>query len=105
MWFIEFILLTIICLYLLGWIGKKLLGWWLARKQRQFADKFGQGGGFTYSWSNKYDTGKTNNQEQRNKEGEIHIQQTQIIQKKVSRNVGDYVEYEEIIETNYEQKR
>ena len=104
MWFIEFILLTIIVLYLLGWIGKKLLVWWLTRKQRQFTDQFGQRGGFTYSWSSKYGTG-TRTKNTQNKEGEVHIKQTQTTQKKVSRTVGDYVEYEEVVETNYEQKR
>lgn len=105
MWFIEFIILTIIGFYLLGWIGKKLLGWWIMRKQRQFADQFGQGRGFTYTWGNKQGAGGTNAKGPRNKEGEVHVQQTQASHKKVNRNVGDYVEYEEVVETNYEENR
>lgn len=101
-WLISFILISLIVYYVLRWLAPKLLGLWLLRKQRQFADQFGQGKGFTYTWGGPKQNAGGTKSENRKKEGEVRIERTQTAQKKVNRNVGDYVEYEEVTETEYE---
>lgn len=110
-WLLSFIIITVISFYVLGWVGKHLLRWWLLRKQRQFAEQFGQdgqfsqnGGGFSYtSWGGQARNSHGTADRQRKKEGEVRVEQTQAAQRKVNSNVGDYVEYEEVTETKYEQ--
>ncbi|MCC8035988.1 MAG: DUF4834 family protein [Rikenellaceae bacterium] len=92
--FISFILISILVIYLAAQLGKWLLRRWIVRKQREFAEQFGrQAGGF----GGFYAEGK---QQQRRStatgEGEIRIQRTKREVKKVSRQVGDYVDFEEV---------
>lgn len=80
----EFILITILTIWLVGLLGRWLLQRWVLRKQREFAEQFGGGTG----------------QARRNSrpEGDVSVQQTAPIHKKVNRSVGDYVEFEEVAE-------
>lgn len=98
--FISFIFFTIVGFYALGLIGRLLLKYWVRKKQREFSQQFGQGanpGGFykQYTWGARQAPG--NDRQQKPKEGEVKIEQTASTKpKKVSKEVGDYVDYEEI---------
>jgi len=77
--------------YLAGLLGRLLLGHWIRKKQREFGE-----GGFsrTYTWS----TGRRDASE-RKTEGDVTVSRTQASpEKKINRDVGDYVDYEEIKE-------
>lgn len=89
---LTFIFGTIVIFYLLGIIGRWALVRWVQKKQREFAEQ-GAGGAYsrTYTWG-----GGGARESAKKPEGEISIQQTQSSEKKVSKNIGDYVDYEEV---------
>lgn len=98
--FFSFIFFTIVGFYVLGLIGKLLLRYWIRKKQREFSQNFGQGasqGGSTfrqYTWGNGANNPRSS---EKPREGEVKIEQTASAKpKKVNKNVGDYVDYEEI---------
>ncbi|MFI3330703.1 MAG: DUF4834 family protein [Rikenellaceae bacterium] len=93
------VLLQIICaifigFYILGLLGRLWLRWFIAKKQKEFAQGK-QSKGFYYSTSFG---GKNNNNNKTNtkKPGEINIEQIKTTEKKVNTKVGDYVDYEEV---------
>lgn len=76
--------------YLAGLLGRLLLGYWIRKKQKEFG-----GGGFTrtYTWGGRREASG------RKPEGDVTVSRTQASpEKKINRNVGDYVDYEEIKE-------
>ncbi len=78
----EVLLIIILSIWLLG----RLWRWWFRRWLRRSMP----------------------NQEPRRpqrREGEVHVEQTVCTEKKVSKTVGDYVEYEEIVAEHEEIKR
>lgn len=93
------VLLTIILVavgifYLLGFIGRMVLRYWVRRKQREFSEQFGgspfgQAGGFGQQSSRQ-------RQQKKKPEGEVSVQQTRKVEKRVSKDVGDYVDYEDV---------
>lgn len=83
---LEFIFITILVIWLMGVLGRFLLRRWIARKQREFARQFG---GAQYG-------GRTSGRKNNRREGEVSVQQTAPAEKKVSKAVGDYVEFEEV---------
>lgn len=90
---LSFILFLIIGFYLAGLLGRLLLRRWLVRKQKEFE----QGGNpffRTYTWG----SGTNREESRRRPEGKVTIEQTRIIEKQVSGEVGEYVEYEEVKE-------
>lgn len=92
---VEFIIITIFIIWLIGFVGRLLLRSWLIRKQRQFAEQFGSGAQYTQN-----DWTRTAGGSFRNgggAEGEVRVRQTMPVEKKVSKAVGDYVEFEEEI--------
>lgn len=93
--FLSFILSVALGFYLLGIIGRWLLRSWIRRKQREFAEQFGGRGGYTYDPNGNRDTGR---------EGEVRVQKNGGSAKKVSRDVGEYVEYEEY-EAEYKEEK
>lgn len=86
--FLTFIFITILVIWVLGQLGRIFVRRWLAKKQREFAQQFGgpQPGGQPRNQSRR----------QSKKEGEVVVQQTAHLEKKVSKSVGDYVEFEEV---------
>ena len=88
MGFLGVILIIILAFWLLGVIGRWLLRLWLLRKQREFAERFG---------GNAHAGGYHNGPKAR-PEGDVDVRQTARIEKKVNRNVGDYVEFEEEVD-------
>jgi hypothetical protein len=92
---LSFILFLIIGFYVAGLIGRVLLRRWIMRKQKEFE----QGGNpffRTYTWSSG---SQTRNDSQPKPEGKITVEQTRVTEKRVSGEVGDYVDYEEIKES------
>lgn len=90
---LSFILFLIIGFYLARLLGRLLLRRWLVRKQKEFE----QGGNpffRTYTWG----SGTNREEPRRRPEGKVTIEQTRIIEKQVSGEVGEYVEYEEVKE-------
>lgn len=91
---LSFILFLIIGFYVAGLIGRVLLRRWIMRKQKEFE----QGGNpffRAYTWSGN----QTRNDSQRKPEGKVTVEQTRVTEKRVSGEVGDYVDYEEIKES------
>lgn len=79
-------------MWLLGLLGRVLLRAWIVKKQRQFAEQFGPDAQYRQSWT--WTAGGSRRDPA--KEGEIKVRQTTQIEKKVSKAVGDYVEFEEV---------
>lgn len=86
--FLTFILILVLSFYLVGWLGRVLLRRWIMRKQEEMAGRFTEGG---------YQTGQRSGRKSR-REGEVTIQTKNTPAKKVNREVGEYVEYEEEVE-------
>ena len=84
---LEFLVITILTIWLVGLLGRWLLQRWLQRKQREFAAQFGGGG---------QPGGRAQGRRNTRPEGDVSVQQTAPIHKKVNRGVGDYVEFEEV---------
>ena len=82
----------IVGFYLFGLLGRLFLNYWIRKKQREFAEG---GGGFsrTYMWGTGF-----GRRSRPKPEGDVTVRQTASAQKKVNRNVGDYVDYEEVKE-------
>ena len=83
----------VVGIYLMGLVGRLALGYWIRKKQREFAES-GQAGGFsrTYTWGGRKAS-------RSRAEGDVTVQRTQASpRKKINKNVGDYVDYEEIKE-------
>ncbi|MCD7970336.1 MAG: DUF4834 family protein [Alistipes sp.] len=95
--FLTFIFVTVLVLYLAGQLGKWLLRRWILRKQREFAEKFGEqaaGFGQAYTWS----TGTRRQRQSATAEGEIRVQRTRREEKKARGQIGEYVDFEEVKE-------
>lgn len=94
--FLSVIFFIIFGFYLLGLIGRLILSLFIRKTQRDFEKGKGP---FTrtYSWG----TGGRQSQNRQPKaqpEGEITVEYREATEKKVSKQVGDYVEFEEIEE-------
>lgn len=89
------ILVTVLLFYLLRLVGRWALRYFIAKKQREFSERFSgnYGGG-------EYRRGQQGAQEseKKRKEGEVTVHHTERVEKKVSSSVGDYVDFEEVEE-------
>lgn len=92
---LETFFIVVLSFWLFGLIIRWLLRRWIAKKQREFSERFGGGqfGGTGSASRSGTGSARRNNN---NKEGEISVHQTAPVEKKVSKAVGDYVEFEEI---------
>lgn len=90
---LSFIVVTILVFYLIGVLGRALLGYWIRKKQKEFA----QGGGNPFF---QWRTSGAPRPKAGRPEGEITVEQTRVSQRKVKGGVGDYVEYEEVTESS-----
>lgn len=87
--FLTVIFFIFVGFWLLGLIGRLVLPWWIGKKQREFQQHFGGGAG-----SGGYRQGQ---QQQRKEEGEVTISsKTAQNEHHVNRDIGDYVEYEDM---------
>ncbi len=121
--FLTVILFVFLGFWLLGLVGRWSLRWWLARRQREFRERFGEGDSAAGSSSNGGGTfgngsfrgfyanfgGAKNNARKRRREGEVTVTQTaRRSEYQVRRGVGEYVEYEEVSQqqttTTFEKK-
>lgn len=92
--FLSFILTAILVIWLIGLLGRVMLRVWLVKKQRQFAEQFGPDAQYRQSnWARA--AGGSPHRDPAG-EGEVRVQKTAQMEKKVSKAVGDYVEFEEV---------
>lgn len=94
--FLTFILLSVLIFYLLGMVGRWALLHWVRKKQREFENGNGSTYSRTYSWGSARARDRESGGRSARPEGEVSIQQTHASEKKVNKNIGDYVEYEEV---------
>lgn len=88
-----FILYFVLGLVLLGVAAVLLFRWRIRKVQRQMEERFGEGGfdagGFGSPFAGRSSRGET-------REGDVKVRKTaETPEKRVSQNVGDYVEFEE----------
>lgn len=94
MGFLSVIFIIVLGFYVLGILGRLWLRWWILRKQKEFAE--GSAGGF-------YSYGSRSHQKKRSggREGDVTVEKMPGAgSKRVSGNVGDYVEFEEVGDEN-----
>lgn len=86
--FFIVIIFIILFFYLATAVGRLVLRNWLNRKQKEFEQMMGGSGA----------GGNTRRGGQRSTkpEGEVTVERTVHVEKKVNRGIGDYVEYEEV---------
>lgn len=88
-----FILYFILGLIVLGFVLTLLFRWKIYRLQKQMGEQFEAQGGFRQG---PFSQGPFSQRPQEETEGEVKIYRTQDMpEKKVSKSVGDYVEFEE----------
>ena len=90
---LSFIVITVLAFYLFGVLGRALLGYWIRKKQQEFAQN---GAGPFFQWR----SGGNPQPRTERREGEVTVEQTRVSQRKVKGGVGDYIEYEEVKETS-----
>jgi len=90
---LSFIVITVLAFYLFGVLGRALLGYWIRKKQQEFAQN---GAGPFFQWR----SGGNPQPRTAQREGEVTVEQTRVSQRKVKGGVGDYIEYEEVKETS-----
>lgn len=90
---LTFIFFFVVSVWLLSKIGGWLLRRWVLKKQREMEAQFGGAAGSGHGRSRGVGT--------RNKraEGEVSVEHTSPVEKRVNKSVGDYVDFEEVEET------
>jgi len=85
---LTFLFFLIAGFYLISLLGRVFFSHWIRKKQRQFSE--GKGDFFrAYTW------GQTDRSSKRS-EGDITVSTTRQTEKKINKNVGDYVDFEEV---------
>ena len=85
---LTFLFFLIAGVYLISLLGRVFFSYWIRKKQREFSE--GKGDFFrTYTW------GRSNRPPKR-PEGDITVSTTKQTEKKINKNVGDYVDFEEV---------
>lgn len=87
---LSFIVIAVLTFYLIGFLGRAFLSYWIRKKQQEFSQ--GEGAGPFFQWR----TGSTTRPKPKRPEGEVTVENKHATQPKVNRNVGDYVEYEDL---------
>ncbi|MDD3108410.1 MAG: DUF4834 family protein [Alistipes sp.] len=83
------VLLSIfVIIYLTGLLGRILFSYWIRKKQREMG--LDPSGGFSWGVRGSRERPRTQ------AEGDITVQKAQTQAKKINKNVGDYVDYEEV---------
>lgn len=88
MGFLGTVISILLGFYLIGFIGRLFLRFWIAKKVKDMQN--GKGGGF---WTNAPSSRSTSGTK---KEGEITITSPGDNDRKIDSSVGEYVEYDEI---------
>lgn len=85
---LTFLFFLIAGFYLISLLGRVFFSHWIRKKQRQFSE--GKGDFFrAYTW------GQADRSSKRS-EGDITVSTTRQTEKKINKNVGDYVDFEEV---------
>lgn len=95
------ILSIFIGFWLLGIVGRVLLKYWIVKKQRQMEQQMRDGGfsGGFQGFGGFYNGRAQSSAKQKSTskpEGEITVEQREAHNKVVNKNIGEYVDYEEI---------
>lgn len=104
--FLTVILFIFAGFWLLGIIGRWMLRWWIAKKQREFQQQFGGdgtasggafGNGAFRGFYTHFGGAGTTAGRKKKKEGEVTVTRTERCSEyQVGKGVGEYVEYEEV---------
>lgn len=93
--FIGNLIIFIGVVWLVGWVVRMLFRYWIARKMGEFAREAGASG----SAQSRSGSGRGSR-----KEGEVHIDGADpAASRKVRRDVGEYVDFEEVKEDKKEE--
>ncbi len=91
--FLGVVLLIILGFYVLGKILKYVLPLWLAKKMRDFQAK--GGGSFAGGFGGSEQRNNGGNR-QKSREGEVKISRTEVKERRINDDVGEYVEFDEV---------
>ncbi len=84
---LTFLFFLIAGFYLMSLLGRVFFSHWIRKKQREFTE--GKGDFFrTYTWGRSERPKQT--------EGDITVSATRQTEKKINKNVGEYVDFEEV---------
>lgn len=95
--FLSFIFYCIVGFYLLGFLGRLALRFWLRRMQKRYEQNPNGANFRSYTWG----FGNGNNQQQQQQdqqkksEGQVTVEAKEQA-KRVNKNIGEYVDFEEI---------
>ena len=85
---LTFLFFLIAGFYLISLLGRVFFSHWIRKKQRQFSE--GKGDFFrAYTW-------RQTDRSSKRSEGDITVSTTRQTEKKINKNVGDYVDFEEV---------
>jgi len=89
--FLGFLFFLLLGLYIFGLVVKLLFRIWFTGKMKHFR----QNGGASFRTGTRGTEG-SNNRSRRAPEGAVTVEQSAMQPRRVNRNVGDYVAYEEV---------
>lgn len=92
--FFTFIFTAILLIYLLGFLGRFIFRIWLSRRLRDIERNGGNTSGQPFFWSKSWGGVP------KSKEGSVKVTKNPKDTHKVDKTLGEYVEYEEIKETD-----
>lgn len=94
--FLTFIFFLIIGFYLLGFLIKLALKLYIRRMQKRFGGGENGNGAFFQNFTYDFGGNRQASQEENQREGDVTITSTANQEKKIRKDTGDYVDFEEI---------
>jgi hypothetical protein len=94
--FLTFIFFLIIGFYLLGFLIKLALKLYIRRMQKRFGGVGNGNGAFFQNFTYGFGGNRQASQEEDHREGDVTITSTANQEKKIKKDTGDYVDFEEI---------
>ncbi|WP_320054627.1 DUF4834 family protein [uncultured Acetobacteroides sp.] len=94
--FLTFIFFLIIGFYLLGFLVRLALKLYIRRMQKRFGGAGNGGGAFFQNFTYGFGGSRQASQDASHREGDVTITSTASAEKKIRRDTGDYVDFEEI---------
>lgn len=91
--FLTFLLSVVCGFYVLGFISKWALRYWIRKQQQQFTNRTNSNNN---TWGNSSQANSADASKQRDEEGKVYVQKPAPSETKVSDKVGEYVDFEEI---------
>ncbi len=92
---IKFLLIVVLVVYLIGFVGRLLFRMWIRKIRKEFIGSGGNGPAGSYY--RQYTWGKSGeNRKKEQKEGEVQVRAGNSPRQRINREIGDYVDYEEV---------